>query len=161
MMRGLAQGIRRCAASSSTFRLSRRRSYGIYEDFDVFLGAQTGRVRIDGYDSTGFILNGAKYEGSLICLGKLVLRWAPRKPTEITPESLSIFQLLRPAPELLILGQGKTILPTRPEIRAFLKSNNIKLEAIDTKNAASTFNFLNEEGRQVAVAMLPQGSTDD
>jgi uncharacterized protein len=26
-------------------------------------------------------------------------------------------------------------------------------------NAASTFNILNEEGRQVAAAMLPQGAT--
>ncbi|KAG6547523.1 hypothetical protein Mapa_010971 [Marchantia paleacea] len=137
-----------------------RRFYSIYEDFDVFSGARTGRVLIDGYDDTGFILNGLKHEGSLICLGKLVFKWTPRKPSEVTPESLSLFELLRPPPELLILGNGKRITPARPEVRAYLKTNGIKLEAIDTKNAASTFNFLNEEGRQVAVAMLPQNSTD-
>ncbi|BBM98669.1 NADH dehydrogenase [ubiquinone] 1 alpha subcomplex assembly factor 3 [Marchantia polymorpha subsp. ruderalis] len=138
-----------------------RRFSSIYEDFDVFSGAKTGRVLIDGYDDTGFILNGVRHEGSLICLGKLVFKWTPRKPSEITPESLSLFELLRPPPELLILGNGKRITPARPEVRAYLKKNGIKLEAIDTKNAASTFNFLNEEGRQVAVAMLSQNSTDN
>uniref|UniRef100_A0A0E0IHS2 Uncharacterized protein n=1 Tax=Oryza nivara TaxID=4536 RepID=A0A0E0IHS2_ORYNI len=31
----------------------------------------------------------------------------------------------------------------------------MKLEAVDSRNAASTFNILNEEGRPVAAALLP------
>ncbi|CAM6090432.1 unnamed protein product [Calypogeia fissa] len=134
-----------------------RRYYSIYEDFNVFSGAGTGRVIIDEYDETGFKANGVRHEGSMICLNKLILSWTPRSFAEITPESLSIFQLLRPAPEILVVGCGKRIERVSPEVRIFLKSNGIKVEAVDTRNAASTFNILNEEGRQVAVAMLPYG----
>lgn len=134
-----------------------RRSYSIYDDFNVFSGSETGRVIIDEYDETGFRANGVRHEGSMICLGKLVFSWAPRSLEEITPESLSIFQLLRPAPEILVVGCGQRIQRVSPEVRDFLRSNGIKIEPVDTRNAAATFNILNEEGRQVAVAMLPQG----
>ncbi|KAJ6401599.1 NUCLEAR PROTEIN E3-3 [Salix purpurea] len=33
----------------------------------------------------------------------------------------------------------------------------MKLEAVDSRNAASTYNILNEEGRLVAAALLPYG----
>jgi NADH dehydrogenase [ubiquinone] 1 alpha subcomplex assembly factor 3 len=62
-------------------------------------------------------------------------------------------------PEILVLGCGRRIQRVSKELRDFLRSNGIKLEAIDSANAASTFNILNEEGRQVAAAMLPQGAT--
>jgi NADH dehydrogenase [ubiquinone] 1 alpha subcomplex assembly factor 3 len=62
-------------------------------------------------------------------------------------------------PEILVLGCGRRIQRVSKEVRDFLRSNGIKLEAIDSANAASTFNILNEEGRQVAAAMLPQGAT--
>lgn len=137
-----------------------RRSYSIYDDLNVFAGAGTGRVIVNEYDETGFKANGVRHEGSMICLGKLAFSWTPRSFAEITPESLSLFQLLRPAPEILVVGCGNRIDRVSPEVRNFLKSNGIKVEAVDTRNAASTFNILNEEGRQVAVAMLPYGSSN-
>ena len=38
-----------------------------------------------------------------------------------------------------------------------LKAHGIRLEALDTGNAASTFNILQQEGRRVAAALLPAG----
>jgi len=136
-----------------------RRAYGNYEEFDVFAGADSAqKVRLDGYDENGFFANGVNIEGGIICLSRLTLKWTPRTFDEITPESLAIFKLLRPAPEILVLGCGKRIGRVSKELRDFLHSNGIKIEAIDTANATSTFNILNEEGRQVAAAMLPQGA---
>ncbi|KAJ3689586.1 hypothetical protein LUZ61_018750 [Rhynchospora tenuis] len=71
--------------------------------------------------------------------------------------SLSIFQVVRPVPEILILGCGRNIFPVDPELRRFIRSTGMKLEAIDSRNASSTYNILNEEGRHVAAALLPYG----
>lgn len=38
------------------------------------------------FDDTGFNVNGVKYEGSLICVGNLVMSWSPKKFSEVTPE---------------------------------------------------------------------------
>ncbi|KAG0580021.1 hypothetical protein KC19_4G142200 [Ceratodon purpureus] len=136
-----------------------RRAYGNYEDFDVFAGADTAeKVRINGYDEDRFFANGVEVEGAIICLSRLTLKWTPKSLDEITPDSLAIFELLRPAPEILVLGCGKRMGRVSKELRDYLRSNGIKLEAIDTANATSTFNILNEEGRVVAAAMLPQGT---
>lgn len=136
-----------------------RRAYGNYEEFDVFAGANHAhKVRINGYDEKKFFANGIEIEGSIICLSSLTLKWAPKSFEEITSDSLAIFELLRPAPEILILGCGKRMGHVSQELRDYLRSNGIKLEAVDTANATSTFNILNEEGRIVAAAMLPQGA---
>ncbi|XP_010506273.1 PREDICTED: protoheme IX farnesyltransferase, mitochondrial-like [Camelina sativa] len=62
-------------------------------------------------------------------------------------------------PELLIIGCGRDIHPVTPEVRQFVKSIGMKLETVDSRNAASTYNILNEEGRVVAAALLPYGVT--
>ncbi|CAN4126035.1 unnamed protein product [Withania somnifera] len=72
-------------------------------------------------------------------------------------QHLSIFQTVRPVPEILLLGCGRQIQPVNPELRAFIRSTGMKLEAVDSRNAASTYNILNEEGRVVAAALLPYG----
>ncbi|KAH6556403.1 hypothetical protein KP509_1Z182100 [Ceratopteris richardii] len=112
------------------------------------LNEQSGRLRFTGYSDTGFNINNIFYEGSIMCHGSLILNWTPMSFKEITLESLSIFELLRPAPELLVLGCGRNL----------LRSNGIKLEAVDSRSAVATFNFLNDEGRQVAATILSFGS---
>ncbi|KAI3449008.1 hypothetical protein Pfo_005673 [Paulownia fortunei] len=109
------------------------------------------------FDDTGFKVNGVRYEGSLLCVGNLLMSWTPKKVSEITVESLSIFKTVRPIPEILILGCGRYIQQVNPELRSFIRSTGMKLEAIDSRNAASTYNILNEEGRIVAAALIPYG----
>ncbi|KAB1225051.1 NADH dehydrogenase [ubiquinone] 1 alpha subcomplex assembly factor 3 [Morella rubra] len=72
-------------------------------------------------------------------------------------QRLSIFQTVRPIPEILILGCGRYIEPVGPELRRFIQSTGMKLEVLDSRNASSTYNILNEEGRIVAAALLPYG----
>jgi NADH dehydrogenase [ubiquinone] 1 alpha subcomplex assembly factor 3 len=59
--------------------------------------------------------------------------------------------------EILVLGCGKYIQPVDPQFRKFIRSTGMKLEVVDSRNAASTYNILNEEGRIVAAALIPYG----
>jgi len=38
------------------------------------------------FNDTSFTVNGVKYEGSLLCVGNLLMSWSPRKFSEITTD---------------------------------------------------------------------------
>ncbi|KAK8715917.1 hypothetical protein V6N13_043242 [Hibiscus sabdariffa] len=149
---------------------SLRRAFSLYDQINLIDNVPDDQLRFQRYTETGFTVNGVNYEGSLLCVGNLVTSWGPRNFSEITPQSLSIFQIIRPIPvlfsqsilscfilEILILGCGRNIEPVDPELRRFIRSTGMKLEPLDSRNAASTYNILNEEGRIVAAALLPYG----
>ncbi|KAG9152256.1 hypothetical protein Leryth_023430 [Lithospermum erythrorhizon] len=137
---------------------SLRRAFSLYDQINLIDNVPDDQLRFQEFSDTGFKVNGAFYEGSLLCVGNLLMSWSPQKFSEVTPESLSIFQTLRPVPEILVLGCGRNIQPVSPELRRFIRSTGMKLEAVDTRNASSTYNILNEEGRIVAAAMIPFGA---
>ncbi|MBA0601203.1 hypothetical protein Gorai_004389 [Gossypium raimondii] len=211
----LMRSLRKDSASSTVTRTpalpSLRRAFSLYDQINLIDNVPDDQLRFQRfflfspsliYTETGFTVNGVNYEGSLLCVGNLVTSWGPRKFSEITPQSLSIFQIIRPIPgetsnniyiillafsipvvsppvvpgeskeaennflmhisllfilEILILGCGRYIEPVDPELRRFIRSTGMKLEALDSRNAASTYNILNEEGRIVAAALLPYG----
>uniref|UniRef100_A0A5B6ZEV0 NADH dehydrogenase [ubiquinone] 1 alpha subcomplex assembly factor 3 n=1 Tax=Davidia involucrata TaxID=16924 RepID=A0A5B6ZEV0_DAVIN len=138
---------------------SLRRSFSLYDQINLIDNVPGDQLRFQGYTETGFTVNGVEYEGSVLCVGNLLMSWSPKKFSEITPDSLSIFRIVRPIPEIFILGCGRQVEPIDPELRHFIRSTSMKLEAIDSRNAASTYNILNEEGRIVAAALLPYGGT--
>ncbi|XP_028754745.1 NADH dehydrogenase [ubiquinone] 1 alpha subcomplex assembly factor 3 isoform X1 [Neltuma alba] len=138
---------------------SLRRTFSLYDQINLINNVPEDQLRFQGYNDTGFTVNKVEYEGSLLCVGNLLLSWKPKKFSEITSDSLSIFQILRPIPEILIIGCGRHMQQVDPELRRFIRSTGMKLEAIDSRNAASTYNILNEEGRIVAAAVLPYGVT--
>ncbi|OMO75780.1 NADH:ubiquinone dehydrogenase 1 alpha subcomplex assembly factor 3 [Corchorus capsularis] len=159
----LMRSLRKDSLSSSmrsqgqAFLPSLRRAFSLYDQINLIDNVPEDQLRFQGYTDTGFTVNKVEYEGSLLCVGNLLTSWGPSKFSEITPDSLSIFQIIRPIPEILILGCGRHIQPVAPEIRQFIRSTGMKLEALDSRNAASTYNILNEEGRIVAAALLPYG----
>lgn len=57
--------------------------------------------------------------------------------------------------ELLILGSGDKIEFLQPDLRAVLATHGVAVEVQDTRRASATYNFLSEEGRLVAAALLP------
>ncbi|XP_027334143.1 NADH dehydrogenase [ubiquinone] 1 alpha subcomplex assembly factor 3 [Abrus precatorius] len=136
---------------------SLRRAFSLYDQINLIDQVPQDQLRFQGYNDTGFTVNGVEYEGSLLCVGNLLMSWKPQKFSEITTDSLSLFQIVRPIPEILILGCGRNIQHVDPELRRFIRSIGMKLEAVDSRNAASTYNILNEEGRIVAAALLPFG----
>lgn len=42
------------------------------------------------YTETGFTVNGVDYEGSLLCVGNLLMSWSPKKFSEITPDRFAL-----------------------------------------------------------------------
>ncbi|PSS24569.1 NADH dehydrogenase [ubiquinone] 1 alpha subcomplex assembly factor like [Actinidia chinensis var. chinensis] len=136
---------------------SLRRAFSLYDQINLINNVPEDQLRFQGYTDEGFTVNEVTYEGSVLCVGNLVMSWSPKNFSEITADSLSIFQIMRPIPEILILGCGRYIQHVDPELRRFIRSTGMKLEALDSRNAASTYNILNEEGRVVAAALLPYG----
>jgi NADH dehydrogenase [ubiquinone] 1 alpha subcomplex assembly factor 3 len=61
--------------------------------------------------------------------------------------------------DLLILGVGKTNLPLSPETRSAIAEMGLRVEVLDTRNAAAQFNLLaTERGvSDVAAALIPMG----
>lgn len=63
------------------------------------------------------------------------------------------------AVDLLILGLGPEIRPISPELRRYISSLGVRVEILDTRNAASQFNLLATERGidDVAAALIPMG----
>lgn len=61
--------------------------------------------------------------------------------------------------DMLILGTGASIRPLAPATKQYLQSLGMRLEILDTRNAASQFNLLaTERGtKEIAAAMVPVG----
>jgi len=76
----------------------------------------------------------------------------------MTIESLALVDLVKPAPDLVVLGTGRAIQRIPEALQKALEERNVAIEAIDTVNAMSTFNILNQEGRKVVGALLPAGA---
>ncbi|GLI58930.1 hypothetical protein VaNZ11_000715, partial [Volvox africanus] len=72
---------------------------------------EEGMAKISGYYSGGFYINNVQVPGSVIVSHDLYLMWRPRRISEVTPESLTFLELLKPAPEVLVLGTGVQLQP--------------------------------------------------
>ncbi|XP_065068652.1 NADH dehydrogenase [ubiquinone] 1 alpha subcomplex assembly factor 3-like [Rhopilema esculentum] len=110
---------------------------------------------ISKYSTVGFNIGKNKVVGSVAILPKGILSWKVLSHHQITPESLSLFTIIQPRIEILVLGVGDKVVQLPNEIWKFAKENDIALEVLDTPNACATFNFLTEEGRRTAAALIP------
>jgi uncharacterized protein len=61
--------------------------------------------------------------------------------------------------DLLILGLGGSMFPLSPETKRHINSLGIRVDILDTRNAAAQFNLLaTERGvTEIAAAMIPIG----
>lgn len=85
------------------------------------------------------------------------MSWNIQSYDEINDKTLSLFCLLEPKIDVLVLGVGdQPITPIFSKgIVAFMRRYGINVEVLPTEQACTTFNFLNGEGRMVAAALLP------
>lgn len=85
------------------------------------------------------------------------MSWNIQSFDEINDKTLSLFCLLEPKIDVLVIGTGDaTITPQFSKgIIGFMKRHGINVEVLPTEQACTTFNFLNGEKRMVAAAMLP------
>lgn len=120
------------------------------------------KTTITAFGDKSFLINRVLVRQSVVLLPNSFLLWKPRSFEEITVDSLTIFELIKPTIEVLFIGCGETMpqrLPTK--IFDYFKRKGIVVEASNTINAASTFNVLNGEGRNVAAALLTLQPIDD
>ncbi len=106
-------------------------------------------------------MSDVQVEGSIICFGDIWLSWSAQSLKDITLDSLKILDLVKPVPELLVIGCGTTIGKLPATFVQQLKDRDINVEALDTVNAVATFNILNQEGRAVVGALLPAGMEEE
>ncbi|NXT60259.1 NDUF3 factor, partial [Chaetops frenatus] len=74
---------------------------------------------------------------------------------DISHESLSLFRLLEPQIEILVLGTGDRVERLHPATLKKMRECGIAVEVQDTANACATFNFLMNERRVVAAGLIP------
>lgn len=104
----------------------------------------------------GFLVNNVHVRGGVLLTGTGRWLWSAADPgKDLTMESLAALRVLRPRPELLIIGCGRRGAFIPPALRKALRDEGIVVDAMDTPNACATFNILVQEDRPVAAALLP------
>ncbi|KAK3313768.1 hypothetical protein B0H66DRAFT_537020 [Apodospora peruviana] len=78
---------------------------------------------------------------------------------EVSADAFGLLGLVWPRPDLLIIGMGPEIRPLAPSMRKMISSLGIRVDVLDTRNAASQFNMLATERGvdNVAAALIPIG----
>ncbi|XP_075687852.1 NADH dehydrogenase [ubiquinone] 1 alpha subcomplex assembly factor 3 [Rhinoderma darwinii] len=110
---------------------------------------------IERYSSLGFVINGDQIVGPCAVIPRSILQWNVGTFKDISLESLSLFHLLVPKIEILVLGTGNRVERLDPAIARFLRKKGMAIEVQDTPNACATFNFLTSERRVTAAALIP------
>ncbi|KAM3914643.1 NADH dehydrogenase [ubiquinone] 1 alpha subcomplex assembly factor 3 isoform 1-T2 [Leptodactylus fuscus] len=110
---------------------------------------------IESYSSSGFVINGDRVVGPCAVLPRSILQWNVGSHKDISLESLSLFHLLVPKIEILVLGTGDRVERLDPTISRIMRQKGVAIEVQDTPNACATFNFLTSERRVTAAALIP------
>lgn len=111
---------------------------------------------VDSYSTTGFRLNNGLFVfGPIALFPKSVLQWKVKSPDDITKEAFSLFTLLEPKIDVLVIGLGDSGETLDMSLIQYLRKRRIGVEVHPTSVACPTFNFLNVEDRNVAAAMIP------
>ncbi|RXK41843.1 hypothetical protein M231_00842 [Tremella mesenterica] len=101
--------------------------------------------------------------GGVIISDHRAFLWDVDPPSPATPqgwggwskERFAIFESVSPRPEILLFGTGQTVVPPPAAIKEYVSSLGVQMDVMDSRNAASTYNLLIEEGRRIAVALCP------
>ncbi|KAM9272191.1 NADH dehydrogenase [ubiquinone] 1 alpha subcomplex assembly factor 3 [Cariama cristata] len=114
---------------------------------------------IEAYTTRGFTVSGDLVVGPCAILPRAILQWNVGSYRDISHESLSLFRLLEPQIEILVLGTGDRVERLHPAMLKQMRECGIAVEVQDTPNACATFNFLTSEKRMVAAGLIPPRGT--
>ncbi|KAK8794810.1 hypothetical protein WA158_001791 [Blastocystis sp. Blastoise] len=120
-----------------------------YEMLDKLEGSN-----FDAYDEEGFSINNVYHKGSVMAFNNNAFFWNAKSFQDITPESLSLITFYNPSIDILLIGTGKSFERVPKNVEKFLDDNHIAYESMNSASACATFNFLHNENRQVAAAIL-------
>jgi len=111
---------------------------------------------IKAISQIGFRLtNNMVIHGSIVMVQESVLSWNVYDCQNINEASLSLFHMLAPKYELLIIGYGDRENRLDVKFQAFLEKKGVNVEAMATKDAVSMYNQMLYEGRKVVGAFIP------
>lgn len=147
-----------------------------FERLDVLGDVPVPSTAVDACLPAGFKLNNSlrTSDGSgVLLVGGEAFRWRPWLASEskskrllnakgqwhVDSSSLGLLGSVWPRPDILVLGLGPGIRPISPELRGAISEMGMRLEILDTRNAAAQYNLLaTERGVQdVAAALIPIG----
>ncbi|KAI1375856.1 hypothetical protein F4677DRAFT_421020 [Hypoxylon crocopeplum] len=145
-----------------------------FDALDVMGNTPVPATSVDVCMSDGFQLNsGAKIlDGSgVLLVGGEAFSWRPwlsrgekrllnkKGQWEVPNDTFGLLSLVWPRPDLLILGLGPEIRPISPELRRHISSLGMRVDILDTRNAAAQFNLLARERgvNDVMAALIPIG----
>lgn len=110
---------------------------------------------IDSYNSRGFTVNGNRVFGPCALLPNSVVQWNVGSHEDITEESFSLFWMLEPPIEIVVVGTGDRTERLQSHVLRAMRERGIAVEVQDTPNACATFNFLCHEGRVTGAVLIP------
>ncbi|XP_078468468.1 NADH dehydrogenase [ubiquinone] 1 alpha subcomplex assembly factor 3 isoform X1 [Lampetra planeri] len=110
---------------------------------------------VDSYGLHGFTVNGNRVIGPCAIIPHAIIQWNVGSWKDISEESLSLFYLLEPRIEILVLGTGDRVERLDPQLLRFMTRQGVAVEVQDTGHACSTFNFLVNDRRLVAAGLIP------
>jgi uncharacterized protein len=117
----------------------------------------TAENLINGFNDKYFNIGSVAVFGSVVVFPDAFFIWRVKDVFDITIESLSIFEVYSPVPTLLIVGTGHRRRDLDDEVIEHFSQKGISIEVYSSSDAASTLNFLLQEGRNVAGAFIPIG----
>ncbi len=98
-------------------------------------------------------VNGKRYQTNVALLpGQMLPEWTTASFETLTEADFA--RLAELAPEILLIGTGKSLRFPPPALMQPLMAARIGYEVMDTHAACRTYNILAAEGRKVAAAIL-------
>ncbi|EWC43552.1 hypothetical protein DRE_01439 [Drechslerella stenobrocha 248] len=140
----------------------------VFTDMNILSGVPPPASAIETVYDDGFLLNnGMKFHGKdgIVIVHNEAFNWLTdgavrvvrNSVLELDEELLGVLDVVAPKPELLILGTGARSLQISARTKDHLHNLGIRIDSMDTRNAASSYNLLATErpGQIVAAALLP------
>ncbi|XP_012135635.1 NADH dehydrogenase [ubiquinone] 1 alpha subcomplex assembly factor 3 [Megachile rotundata] len=115
------------------------------------------KLFITSCSSIGFKLNNnSTLVGPLAIFPTTFLCWNIASGKDINNASLSLFTIIEPKLDVLVLGiETKYDFKRILELKKLVGEKNISVEILPTDRACGVYNFLCEEGRHVAAGLIP------
>lgn len=109
---------------------------------------------IQSYGDSGFTIADQKYEGTVLVLPEMTQTLPLQAFADLSPNDFLPLYDVKPAPEVLLIGCGKTQQFLSVPLRNELRQHGITADVMDTGAACRTFNVLLAEGRRVAALLF-------
>lgn len=111
-----------------------------------------GRNAFTAYGEGWVEVNGERHASSLMVSGDRLEAWPVSRLADLKPADFDGIAAM--APEVVILGTGRTFDFPDPPVLAPLNAARIGVEVMDTRAACRTYNILLGEGRNVVAALI-------